>query len=101
MPKKGQPKIEFFTKYTVIYKVVQYMKRYNYTPYKAWMKLTKHRAFRELMMEHYKNRVSKDYLVDRICNEYDRKKDFYKNHVKKFLNSKMGKASLKKRGLKL
>jgi len=34
---RGQPKIEFFTKYTVIYKVVQYMKRYNYTPHKAWM----------------------------------------------------------------
>ena len=39
MQKRGQPKIEFFTKYTVIYKVVQYMKRYNYTPHKAWMKL--------------------------------------------------------------
>lgn len=101
MKKRGQPEIRFFTKYMVIWKVVQYMKRYNYTPYKAWMKLTKHRAFRDLMMDHYKNRKSQDYLVNRICNEYETKKDFYKNHVKKLLNSKAGKACLKKRGLKL
>ena len=99
--KRGQPKIEFFTKFTVIYKVAQYMKRYNYTPHKAWMKLTKHRAFRDLMMEHYKNRVSKGYLVSRICAEKLTQKDFYTNHVKKFLQSKLGRASLKKRGLKL
>ena len=99
--KRGQPKIEFFTKFTVIYKVVQYMKRYNYPPYKAWMKLTKHRAFKDLMMEHYKNRVSKEYLVSRICTEKLTQKDFFTNHVKKFLQSKLGRASLKKRGLKL
>ena len=69
-----------YEKFSVIYKVVQYMKRYNYSPYKAWMKLTKHRAFKDLMMEHYKNRKSRIYLVNRICNEYETKKNFYKNH---------------------
>lgn len=101
MPKRGQPEIEFFTKYIVIYKVVQYMKRYNYTSHKAWMKLTQHRGFKDLMIDHYKNKVSKEYYVDRICNHKSAQKDFYTNHVKKLLNSKLGKASLKKRGLKL
>ena len=101
MLKRGQPKTSFFVKFTVVYKVVQYMKHYNYTPYKAWMKLTKHGGFRDLMMDHYKNRQSQLYLVDRICNEYETKKNLFKNHVKKVLNSKLGKATLKKRGLKL
>ena len=101
MLKRGQPKTSFFVKFTVVYKVVQYMKHYNYTPYKAWMKLTKHGGFRDLMMDHYKNRKSRIYLVNRICNEYETKKNFYKNHVKKLLYSKLGKASLKERGLKL
>jgi hypothetical protein len=101
MPERGQPETSLFIKFSVIYKVVQYMKRYNYSPYKAWMKLTKHRAFKDLMMDHYKNRKSRIYLVNRICNEYETKKNFYKNHVKKLLYSKLGKASLKERGLKL
>ena len=101
MQKRGQPKTSFFVKFIVVYKVVKYMKHYNYTPYKAWMKLTKHGGFRDLMMDHYKNRQSQLYLVDRICNEYETKKNFFKNHVKKVLHSKLGKATLKKRGLKL
>ena len=99
--RRGQPKVNEFVEISISHKVIQYCNHYNESPFKAWKRLIKHRAFRDLMMEHYKNRVSKEYLVNRICTEKDTQKDFYTNHVKKFLQSKLGRASLKKRGLKL
>lgn len=95
MKKVGQPKISFFVKFCIAYKVMQYQKRYNYTPFKAWMKLTEHKAFKDLMQEHFKNRAS--YLLENILdkarsdgiegNIKDAKKNFYKNHIKKIIGN--------------
>ena len=55
MGTKGRPRVSDFVKISIAYKVIQYSKRYNETPYKAWFRLIKHRAFKDLMREHYKN----------------------------------------------
>ena len=38
--KKGQPRTSQFVRFTIAYKVVQYIKRYNLTPRQAWLKLS-------------------------------------------------------------
>ena len=91
MKKVGQPKISFFVKFCIAYKVMQYQKRYNLTPFKAWMKLTEHKAFKDLMQEHFKNRA--DHLLENIlggpAGTYPEIKDarvnFYKNHIRKII----------------
>ena len=89
----GQPKITFYIKFVIAYKVIQYQKRWNLTPFKAWMKLTKHKAFKDLMEEHFKNKQLK-YLesmllgptVDGYSGEIqDTKKNFYKNHIREII----------------
>lgn len=95
MKKVGQPKISFFVKFCIAYKVMQYQKRYNLTPFKAWMKLTKHKAFKDLMQEHFKNRAS--YLLENLLSGpkidgysgeiQDARKNFYKNHIKKIIGN--------------
>ena len=37
---KGQPRTSHFVRFTIAYKVVQYIKRYNLTPRQAWLKLS-------------------------------------------------------------
>ncbi|MCH1611713.1 MAG: DUF4211 domain-containing protein [Flavobacteriales bacterium] len=59
------------------------------------MKLTEHKAFKDLMQEHFKNRAS--YLLENILdkarsdgiegNIKDAKKNFYKNHIKKIIDN--------------
>ena len=55
MSNRGQPKTSHFVKTSIVFKVKQYQKRYNESGRKAWLRLTKHRAFPELMAEHFKN----------------------------------------------
>ena len=43
MGTQGQPKITYFVKFVIAYKVIQYQKRYNLTPRAAWLKLSKPR----------------------------------------------------------
>ena len=91
MGKSGQPKILFFVKYIIAYKVIQYQKRYAVTTRAAWLKFTEHKAFRDLMHEHFKNR--KDNLLENLLGgpsgHYPDIKDarinFYKNHIKKII----------------
>jgi len=93
MGKRGQPKISFFVKFIIAYKVIQYQKRYNLTPRAAWLELTKHKSFKDLMQEHFKNR--RDGLLENLLSpptvdEYsgnikDAKMNFYKNHIRKII----------------
>ena len=89
----GQPAIKFFVKFIIAYKVIQLQRRYNLTPYKAWLKFSEHKAFKDLMQEHYKNKQSK-YLESMLGGPtedgysgeiQDAKKNFYKNHIRKII----------------
>jgi hypothetical protein len=83
--KRGQPQTSLFVKRSIAYKVLQYSKRYNESNYKGWLRLTKHRAFESLMKEHFKNKSgSAAWWIKNIKRE-DVKKNFYKNHIKKFI----------------
>ena len=85
MGPRGQPKVSQFVEISITYKVRQYQKRYNETPFKAWVRLTKHRAFRDLMSEHFKNKKFRYYWVDRITENEDTVKNFYKHHIRKWI----------------
>ena len=85
MGKRGQPKISFFVKFIIAYKVIQYQKRYNLTPRAAWLLFTTHKAFKDLIKEHYKNKDQADWWVESILNEEDVKINFYKNHIRKII----------------
>ena len=85
MGKIGQPKITFFVRFIIAYKVMQYQKRYNLTPFKAWMHLTKHSGFEKLMREHFKNKEFPDHWISNILSSYDVRKTFYKNHIRKII----------------
>ena len=93
MGKQGQPEIDDFVKFVIAYKVIQYQKRYNLTPRAAWLKLSEHKAFKDLMHEHFKNRAA--HLLYNILggpnidlysgNIQDAKINFYKNHIRKII----------------
>ena len=93
MGNRGQPKISFFVKFIIAYKVIQYQKRYNLTPRAAWLLLTTHKAFKDLMEEHFKNKA--DHLLENILgaatvdgysgNIKDARINFYKNHIRKII----------------
>ena len=89
--KRGQPEIDDFVKYIIAYKVIQYQKRYNLTPRAAWLKLSIHKGFKDLMSHHFKNRAA--HLLDNILSGpsgaypdiKDARVNFYKNHIPKIL----------------
>jgi len=93
MGKRGQPKISFFVKFIIAYKVIEYQKRYKLTPRASWLKLSEQPAFKDLMKEHFKNRA--DHLLENILslptvdgysgNIKDAKINFYKNHIRKII----------------
>ena len=66
MGTKGRPKVSDFVKISIAYKVIQYSKRYNETPYRAWFRLIKHRAFKSLMEDHYKNTSQFKNYIEKI-----------------------------------
>ena len=82
---KGQPKITFFIKFCIAYKVKQYQKRWKLSPFKAWMKFTNHDSFKDLMAEHFKNKSYANFWVDNIYKNLDVRKTFYKNHIAKIM----------------
>ena len=47
--RRGQPKVNEFVEISISHKVIQYCNHYNESPFKAWKRLIKHRAFRDLM----------------------------------------------------
>ena len=51
MGTRGRPKVSEFVEHCIAHKVIQYRKRFNETSYKAWFRLVKHRAFKDLMKE--------------------------------------------------
>jgi|TARA_R110002012_G_scaffold261387_2_gene443299 hypothetical protein len=85
MGKRGQPKISYFVKFIIAYKVIQYQKRYNLTPRASWLKLTEHKSFKDLIKEHYKNKDQTDWWVESILKDTDVKINFYKNHIRKII----------------
>ena len=85
MGKQGQPKISFFVKFIIAYKVIQLKKRFNLTARASWLLFTTHKAFKDLIKEHYKNKDQTDWWVESILKEEDVKINFYKNHIKKII----------------
>jgi len=89
----GQPKISFFVKFIIAYEVIRYQKRWNLTPRAAWLKFSKHKAFKDLMQEHFKNKKDRYLIgmlggptVDGYSGEIrDAKKNFYKNHIREII----------------
>jgi len=90
---RGQPKISFFVKFIIAYKVIQLQKRWGITPRAAWLKFSDKKGFKDLMQEHFKNK-NKKYLdgmlggpgVDEYSgNIQDARVNFYKNHIKKII----------------
>jgi len=94
MGTRGQPKITEFIEYCIAFKVMQYAKRYNETHYKAWFRLTKHRAFKDLMKDHYKNTSHPEHWVQRLTTSFEAQKKFYTKHIKKWVNKRTGIGSL-------
>tara|TARA_R110002126_G_scaffold141848_1_gene287020 strand:- start:117 stop:488 length:372 start_codon:yes stop_codon:yes gene_type:complete len=90
---KGQPRTSHFVRFTIAYKVVQYIKRYNLTQRQAWLKLSevddkgnwKKRGFQQLLEEHYKNREFDTHFIKQLKDRTARI-NFYKNHIKKFVD---------------
>jgi len=85
MGKRGQPKISYFVKFIIAYKVIQYQKRYKLTLRASWLLFTTHKAFKDLIEEHYKNKDQTGWWVESILKEEDVKINFYKNHIKKII----------------
>ena len=78
MGTRGQPKISYFIEQCIAFKVMQYAKRYNESHYKAWFRLTKHRAFKDLMNVNYKNKEP-EMLIKRLTTDpkaYEYKESF-------------------------
>ena len=87
MSNRGQPKTSHLVKTSIVFKVKQYQKRYNESGRKAWLRLTRHRAFPELMAQHFKNKKTRaEWWVTRMNNSIDVKINFYKNHIKKWIS---------------
>ena len=85
MGKQGQPKITYFVRFIIAYKVIQLKKRFNITPRSAWLMFSEHKAFKDLIKEHYKNKDQTDRWVERILKDDDVKINFYKNHIRKII----------------
>ncbi len=85
MGKQGQPEISHFVKLTIAYKVIQYKKRYNLTLRASWLKLTEHKAFKDLMQQNFSNKVHSQYWVNNILSSDDVKVNFYNHHIKKII----------------
>ncbi len=85
MGTKGRPRVSDFVKISIAYKVIQYSKRYNETPYKAWFRLIKHRAFKDLMREHYKNTQHREHWTRKLTQSTDSQRKFYSKHIKSFI----------------
>ena len=69
MGNRGQPKISFFVKFIIAYKVIQLKDRYNLTPRAAWLLFTSQKGFKDLIKEHYKNKDQTDWWVESILKE--------------------------------
>jgi len=85
MGNRGQPKIDYFVKFIIAYKVIQLKDRYNLTPRAAWLMFTSQKGFKDLIKEHYKNKDQTDWWVESILKEEDVKINFYKNHIRKII----------------
>ena len=91
MGKQGQPKITYFVRFIIAYKVIQLKKRFNITPRAAWLMFSKQKGFKDLMREHFKNKA--DHLLENILGGpvgvYPEIKDarinFYKNNIRKII----------------
>ena len=85
MGTKGQPKIAFFVKFIIAYKVIQLKERYNITPRAAWLMFSKQKGFKDLMQEHFKNKTQSQFWVYNILLNKSVRLAFYKNHIRKII----------------
>ena len=86
----GQPKINWFVKKTICFKVKQYSKNYKISRRQAFFKLcnlsSHHRrtGFYQLMQYHFKNKSNPGVYLNNMLSNFDTQNNFYKNHVKKW-----------------
>ena len=85
MGKVGQPKITFYIRFIIAYKVIQYQKRWNLTPRAAWLKFSEHKAFKDIMRDHFKNKTHTEYWVNNILEYKNVRETFYKNHIREII----------------
>ena len=85
MGNRGQPKISFFVKFIIAYEVIRYQKRWNLTPRAAWLKFSEHKAFKDLMQEHFKNKAYTQHWVNNILENLNVRETFYKNHIREII----------------
>ena len=78
----GQPKITFYIRFVIAYKVIQYQKRWNLTSRAAWLKFSEHKTFKDLMRDHFKNKTHTEYWVNNILENRNVGETFYKNHIR-------------------
>ncbi len=82
MGKVGQPKITFYIRFVIAYKVIKYQKRWNLTSRAAWLKFSEHKTFKDLMRDHFKNKTHTEYWVNNILENRNVGETFYKNHIR-------------------
>ena len=85
MGNRGQPKISFFVKFIIAYEVIRYQKIWNLTPRAAWLKFSEHKAFKDLMQEHFKNKAYTQHWVNNILEYKNVRETFYKNHIREII----------------
>jgi hypothetical protein len=83
--RRGQPKISFFVKFIIAYKVKQYQKRWNLTARAAWLQFSETKTFECLMKEHFKNKVYTGHWVNNILENKNVRETFYKNHIREII----------------
>jgi len=84
--KRGQPKLNKDLQIGLVVKVVQFQRRYNLSGFKAWLKITKLKAFPDILKDHFKNRKgSSDWWIRRFNkpeSETGIRQNFYRNHLR-------------------
>ena len=79
----GRPTSPSFVINLIKTKVLQYKKRYNTTSWNAFTRLTTHKAFKDLMLEYYKDKTpqQKKHYIERMLNNKEVQTQFYKDNI--------------------
>ena len=87
--KRGQPKLNPDITIGIIAKIKSYKR---YTPFKAWIQITKLKGFSYILDLWFKNKAVKNYWYKRFQNdpevETGIRANFWRNHLQKHFNKK-------------
>jgi len=84
--KRGQPKLNPDITIGIVTKIKSYKR---YTPYKAWIQVTKLKGFSYILDLWFKNKAMKDYWYKRFEEDTEDnptgiKQNFWRNHLQKY-----------------